>query len=1412
MKRKIMGLLVMLVFVGIMGAMPVMAWEITTSDGYVFTTDAKGYIKIGNAETLSKFAKFINDNEMPGDHNAKAVLTADIALRDTSNWTAWSATTPPTDIDTIPAWTPIGNTSSTYNGTFDGAGHTISGIYIKNDMYAQGLFGFCGDSANIKNLKITASYLKGATYTGGIAGLMDGTITNCQVAATVVGLNDVGGVVGQAYQLVTGSSFSGSVTGEERVGGIAGTADDSISNSYNTGSVEGKTTVGGIVGEGAGNFSNCHNSGSVKGVKNVVGGIAGSNSGSLVNCYNTGNVSAYYSSVGGIGGANTGSLANCFYRTGSAVYGEWGKAIISNGIGNTADAAGQTEVKTAAAFASEEIAWQLNYYSGFDQANWHHWTQNSGEASPSFLLDGSNIFEKKVTLDYEDSTPDRVFYGAEGSSLIGLPSPPVGYIYTYTVGGTTTSQAEMANYKFTAVNDVVFTVKKYQLAVNNEGVIEIDTPEELTEFAKYVNAGNTGANAILTVDIALRDTSNWSAWNAATDFGSIPAWTPIGLSYDQPYAGTFDGNKKTISGIYINAPNSNYQGLFGYCTGSAAIKNLKVAASYINGGNYTGGIAGCTEGSIINCQVEANLVGSYDVGGMAGKTSNTISDSSHTGIVIGNGRVGGITGSINATSSVRNCYSSGSVAGSNSSPDIGGIVGLLGSPGNVSNCYNTSAVTGFGANVGGIAGTVHGSISNCYNTGSMSGNSKVGGIAGDETAVGHVQSCYNTGHVEGNSGVGGIAGNASGTDPITNCFYLTGSAVYRESGASAVGIGGTTQDTPGTTDVKSSTAFASGEVTWRLQAGQPEPTLPVWNQQLTGSPADELPLLKTTDKICQVTFQAGNGMTAETKAYVNLDGNVTPPPSTAGYVWKDPKQAVFGAETAVTGDIAVKCGITNPPTATAAYGTRLGTITFSGGSVPVANWSWNEQNKDTVLAVGNTTAYPANYTPSDAAFATETFSITPVITPRSLSADGVSISQLANTSYTGAAIEPAVTVTDSGATITAGDYTVAYTSNTSPGTATVTITGQSNYQGTITRNFTIYSSGGGGYTPPSMWGITVMPGTISFDPTGQLAVDITGAPAGAVVYYSLNGSSYSTTPPAITNAGEHRVFIRITCPGYQDYRTQTTVTVAKQVAPTIPVVSLPISGGQPAGSIDLAALLPSDRGLTRYQLGPVTDPGEILDGVPTIDPNGLISYSFRSQSANSGEMATTAATNKAAAAATITVLVSMENYEDTTITLVVKGSEPELPAPSIGVRYLTHVQDFGWETEWVTDGALSGTYGQSKRLEALKVELTGELPAGATIETAVHVQNQGDLGPFAMGSAAGTTGLSLRLGNICLTLNKLPGYTLLYNVHVQDQGWLRDENDSSSWFRSGEVAGTSALSLRLEGIQIKLVKSETDGY
>lgn len=143
---------------------------------------------------------------------------------------------------------------------------------------------------------------------------------------------------------------------------------------------------------------------------------------------------------------------------------------------------------------------------------------------------------------------------------------------------------------------------------------------------------------------------------------------------------------------------------------------------------------------------------------------------------------------------------------------------------------------------------------------------------------------------------------------------------------------------------------------------------------------------------------------------------------------------------------------------------------------------------------------------------------------------------------------------------------------------------------------------------------------------------------------------------------------------------------------------------------------------------------------------------------------------------------------------------------NVGVQYKTHIQDKGWESNWISNGALSGTMGEGKRLEGLRVELVGSVPVTANIQTYVHVQNRGDMGPFPMGNMAGTENQGLRLESIRLVLNNLTGYTIKYNVQVQNRGWLRDEDDDSTWFKSGETAGTSGQGLRLEGIRIKVVQ------
>ncbi|MEO1814052.1 MAG: DUF6055 domain-containing protein [Acetobacterium sp.] len=141
---------------------------------------------------------------------------------------------------------------------------------------------------------------------------------------------------------------------------------------------------------------------------------------------------------------------------------------------------------------------------------------------------------------------------------------------------------------------------------------------------------------------------------------------------------------------------------------------------------------------------------------------------------------------------------------------------------------------------------------------------------------------------------------------------------------------------------------------------------------------------------------------------------------------------------------------------------------------------------------------------------------------------------------------------------------------------------------------------------------------------------------------------------------------------------------------------------------------------------------------------------------------------------------------------------------ALGVRYHTHVQNIGWETTWAKDGQTAGSQGQGLRLEGIEIELTGNVPAGATIEYRTHIQNVGweDYWSYD-GTPSGTEGLGLRLEGIQIQLVDLPGYSIEYRTHVQNLGW------ETTWAKDGETAGSQGQGLRLEGIEIRLIKNST---
>ncbi len=142
---------------------------------------------------------------------------------------------------------------------------------------------------------------------------------------------------------------------------------------------------------------------------------------------------------------------------------------------------------------------------------------------------------------------------------------------------------------------------------------------------------------------------------------------------------------------------------------------------------------------------------------------------------------------------------------------------------------------------------------------------------------------------------------------------------------------------------------------------------------------------------------------------------------------------------------------------------------------------------------------------------------------------------------------------------------------------------------------------------------------------------------------------------------------------------------------------------------------------------------------------------------------------------------------------------------NVNVAYRTHVQTYGWQG-WKYNGQMSGTSGQAKRLEGINIKLTNKPYSGSIVYT-THVQTYGWQGNennpntwFRDGAMAGTSAQAKRLEaiRIALTGEMAEHYDVYYRVHAQSYGWL-------GWTKNGEAAGTAGLAKRLEGIQIVLV-------
>ena len=689
---------------------------------------------ISNAGELYWFAEQVNS----GNNAIDGKVTADITINENLlESLEYDENGNVTNGDSFRKWTPIGYCNSdgerlAYDGYFYCGSYDIIGLYFNDSTrdYA-GLFGCIGEEGKAVEIVIKDSYICGNNYVGAIAGEFLGLTTqyNCNYSV-VKGNNYVGGIYGYTDDSTYGDKNYGEVSGVEYVGGVVGYATNTLNNNGNEGTVNGSEYVGGLAGYAKGDLIKSYNKGDVTGTL-IVGGLAGYCGGDIGNqsiydyCYNTGTVSSNdvetdeIKYVGGICGIMEGSRMDYTYNEG-AVSGEYAGGLCASsttaditycynaGSVYGSDCAGglvgsyQNKTITSSHNAGSVTSDKAEYRGGIAGViTSADITDSYCVSSPVGTSDSESVVEAGI-MTAEDFASGKVTYHLNSS----ITEDKV--IWKQNVDNDSVHSAwpklhgaeiyYVAQCK--AVSDIYTNIEHDGLcygcgfdepALSEDGYYEISTVSELYWFARYVNETDPGANGRLVNDIEVNPAIDCdSNGTALTDTTGFYIWRDEIGDYTGSngllYSGTFDGCGYIITGLYKESSHS-YVGLFGGVSG--VVKNVGLYGCFFgeepvikNGGEYVGGIAGYSKGTIEKC---------------------FLTDS----CIEGDMRVGGIVGYV-SSGSINNCYNNGT---GNGRPYV------------ISD-WNV------GSRVGGIAGESYGSITNCYSTAYVKGNTLFGAICG----------------------------------------------------------------------------------------------------------------------------------------------------------------------------------------------------------------------------------------------------------------------------------------------------------------------------------------------------------------------------------------------------------------------------------------------------------------------------------------------------------------------------------------------------------------------------------------------------------------------------------------------------------------------------------------------------------
>jgi hypothetical protein len=574
---------------------------------------------IENAQQLAYLAYYVNNGGISSDKYWELTTNVDLNGRQ---------------------WSSIGNDNS-FGGNFDGNEHTIANLVVGGLKYA-GLFGKM-DGGSVKNIGIVGnSFIDHNNSTppysgaGGIAGYANNVaINNC-------------------YNMGSISSFS-SGTGVSGAGGIVGFARNVIiNNCYNSGSISssgGYARACGIVGTGMNNITinNCYNTGNIGNYSPSNSGIArGEYTGtslSINNCYNTGQsnhgIASYNENV---------SVNNCYYLNTSA-------PNPGGGISQTAAFMGtQDFVDLLNNGPTPNFAYMLDIFliNGGYPIHFRPQTLPATNVTKiTAILNGSMDFENSIV------TQQGFLFNNNGSIdtlYANIQENNISYNILDLTGGTTYKYRAFAiinSYTYLG-QYVTFTTLPFN---QNGDAFLIETQEDLILLANIVNGGNpySGQEFILANDIVLPNTPN--------NIKSIGT-----KETNCPFGGIFNGNGKRIYNVYIDNPNTPYQGLFGY-TQNAKIRKLGIENITASGRDYTGGMVGWAENTKLDTlYVKGGTLYSLSYcGGLIGyQTSGTESVITacynHDCRVEGNNYVGGLLG-YSDQGTVRNSWVAADVIG-----------------------------------------------------------------------------------------------------------------------------------------------------------------------------------------------------------------------------------------------------------------------------------------------------------------------------------------------------------------------------------------------------------------------------------------------------------------------------------------------------------------------------------------------------------------------------------------------------------------------------------------------------------------------------------------------------------------------------------------------------------------------------